>query len=580
MLNAAQELAVRAPGNCLITACPGSGKTTVLTHRGEYLLKNNPGTRLLGVTFTAEAAKELGNRIAARVPDARTRVLCGTFHSLCKRQIEKSGRRVKVVDEAAQAELLRLAYGDALQPGDSLPFDACVTFIETVKAELNPLMPNRLDQRVRVYEAYQKRLGQIGAFDFADLLLLATRGMADGSIKPFAVDYILADEYQDSDPVQSRWLIEHLRAGSQICVVGDDDQSIYGWRFSQGYKALENFKRDAKATHVSLNMTYRCAPSIMAASARLIVNNAERIQKNLQTNVTREAGDIKVVRFGNREDEFKACETAIIQSGRPGDWGVLARTNKILSDFEQAAKIAVHRIGGVSFWDVRGPALFLGLCRSMATGEMDGVDQVLRRSGLNDAQIDELHQRCRSHEPGALRRFLAEADPPKSTSPLAHLRERMRGWMRMLAAKNDRDTDLVIVGVGYHITGQVQVYSDKRDRDQMQLDANRINSAAQTLQTLRGPLRTRLMYLENRDASENRKNQPKLMTLHSAKGLEFPFVWILGCEEGCLPAATSPIDEERRLMYVGMTRAKSILRMSFASEKNPPSRFLAEAGVN
>lgn len=578
MLNGAQTQAVRTAGNCLITACPGSGKTTVLTHRGEHLLRLHPGSKLLGVTFTSEAAKELGQRILARVPDAGNRVICGTFHSLCKRQIEQSGQRVKIVNEIQQSELVRRAFFDVAKPGDGLTLDAVTAFIETTKSSLHPAMPSHLDPRVQAYEAYQERLRLIGAYDFSDLLVIAARGVVDGSIAPYPVDFILADEYQDSDEVQSAWLHAHVRHGIEVCVVGDDDQSIYGWRFAQGYRALENFRRDAKASHVALNLTYRCAPAIMEASARLITHNAERITKTLQTAITNERGDVHTVRKGTRVEEFAACENAIRQSGRPGDWGVLARTNAILNAFEENVAIPVNRIGGPSFWDIRGPSLYLAVCRSLTTGDMDGVDQVLRRIQLNDAQIEEMHRKYRSHEAGAVARFVADKDPPKSKTPLSIFRYNMRQWMQM-APRGGVDLKLTLTGIASFIKEHVCLYDRKRDEDEQRLDLHRVDSCAKTLKAFRGPLENRIRHLEAHDKDTQKKDRPKVMTLHASKGLEFPHVWILGCEEGCIPSAGSPVDEERRLMYVGMTRAKSTLRLSYVNKKDPPSRFLSEAGL-
>jgi DNA helicase II / ATP-dependent DNA helicase PcrA len=578
MLNTAQAQAVRTAGNCLITACPGSGKTMVLSHRGEYLLTRDLKGKLLGVTFTAEAAAELKSRIIHRIASAKPRVICGTFHSLCKKQLERTGKRVKIVNEITQAELIRQAYKESAEPGDGLTLDAVTSFIESTKAAVNPILPDRLDPRVRAYEAYQEKLRTFDAYDFSDLLVLATRGMQQGTIEPFDVQYILADEYQDSDEVQAAWLHEHVRRGIEVCVVGDDDQAIYGWRFAQGQKALEDFRRVANATHIALDVTYRCAEDIMEKSARLITHNAERILKTLQT-ANRMPGETRVVRKEDRAAEFKAIEEAVTQSGCPGNWGILARTNSLLGQFDEQSKIKLYRVGGTSFWELKGPSLYLGLCRSLVHGDMQGVDAVLRRAGVNSAQMDELLAGCNSKEPGSLLRFLATPDKPRSKLPISILRSAMREWRRLLL-RGTKKVDVVLVAISQYLTKHVRLYVRDRDPEERELDVRRLKRCAETLGKIHGTLARRIRFLEEDRERDDKKDLPKVMTLHAAKGLEFRHVWILGCEEGVLPSAGSPIEEERRLMYVGMTRAIETLTLShIINEKIPPSRFIAEAGI-
>ena len=577
MFNDAQQRAIITPGNCLITACPGSGKTTVLQHRAKHKLTQNPKGRVLGVTFTAEAAAELRNRILKEVPNARDRVRCGTFHSLCKMQLEQSGKRVKLINEVQQTELIRRAYKDA---GDAdVTFEAASRFIESTKAAVDPILPKD-DPLVRVYEAYQLLLQQIGAYDFADLLVLATRGMQNGEIRAFDVNYILADEYQDSDQVQCAWLIEHVRRGIEVCVVGDDDQSVYAWRNAQGVKGMREFSRVAGATHISLDMTYRCAQEIMVPSALLITKNKERIEKQLMT-ANRERGEARVLRFESRAKEFEAVARAIALSGCPENWGVLARTNSLLEHLEECISpyVPVSRSGGVSFWDVRGPALFLSLCRSLVYGEMLGVDEVLRRSGVTEAQLADVHQRYRSNEPGGLARFLADTRGT-GKDPVSRFRLSLQSWARMLP-KGPEQTTLVLKGIAKYLQNYVTLYDSKRKEEDRIRDMARLDNCARSLSNIGGPLERRLRILSD-EKDEIKKDSARLMTLHSSKGLEFPHVWIIACEEGVIPSPSSvDEDEERRLLYVGMTRAKYDLTISYViSENNPPSRFIRETGLH
>jgi DNA helicase II / ATP-dependent DNA helicase PcrA len=593
VLNHAQQQAVRVHGHAVISACPGSGKTTVLRHRAGYLLERDPSCILGGVTFTSESASELLERIQKTVPDAGDRLICGTFHSLCKRQLIQSGRRFVLVNDVQQGELIRRAYAEtADEAGCSL--DGAVEFIEYVKSRVDPIIPSiHLESRVLVYERYQQLLRQMGAMDFSDLLVECVKGMQLGTVQPLstpagAITTMLVDEFQDTDEVQLAWVQAHIgndpaNPKVHVTVVGDDDQSIYGWRSALGFQGLERFRSRNNATHIALNMTYRCAREIIVPAARLITHNTERVEKVLETaNKTR--GEVHLKRFNSREDEIDELLRAIAASGLPGEWGVLARTNSMIDTIERelsAENIPYVRSGGKSFWEMLAPALFLGVCQSLGAGDMIGVDELMRRSGVGEGRLAKIHAACNSSAPGALDRFLqgALSADPKSGDIVQVIRRRLAEWQRMLRNGEDR---LALSGLAKFISENAKFTDKNQSQESLGRDAKTLEHCVNTLARLSGDIGKRLVALRSMDRKkENAEGCVRLLTLHSSKGLEFERVWMVGCEQGILPSAKSPIPEERRLFYVGMTRAKRQLYLSYVrSPLNPPSMFLQEAGIS
>jgi len=584
-LNQAQQEAVQVSGHCLITACPGSGKTTVLKHRAAFLLNNNPGTSLVGVTFTGDAASELEDRIRKEIPGVGDRVVCGTFHALCKKQLERSGQRVTMIDELEQDDLIRRACRECSEPDEApFNFEQAKAFIAGVKCRVDPIMPSPASEpMVLVYEAYQRLLRQMGARDFADLLVDAVRGMTNGTVAPFECTYLLADEFQDTDEVQLAWVMSHVRQGVETTVVGDDDQSIYQWRSALGFLGLQRFRNMTQATHVALNVTYRCAREIVIPAARLITCNLERVPKTLDT-VNRNRGVVRVRRFSTEADELGTLLAEISRSKTMGDneWGILARTNSQLDGIEtmlSAAQIEHTRSGGKSFWEYRGPALYLGVCRSMSNGDMIGVDKLLRSVGVGEERISQLHKTFNSRSAGALDRFLSKKAKAGKTDIVEEVRSHIEDWITTLGDSGSTEHGLAFLGIQRFISTRSKLYSKNRSGELMKQDLAMLERCANSLSTIKGGLERKLMIAVKGDETADKKGV-KLMTLHSSKGLEFERVWIVGCREGLIPSPKSALEEERRLFYVGMTRAKTELTLSLVlSDINPESLFIREAGL-
>lgn len=591
--NPAQLQAIRMEGHCLILACPGAGKTFTLRERAVHLMKKYPNSRLCAVTFTADAAGELEQRIRDGMPEAGDRLICGTFHSLCKRQIEGAGRTFTLLSDGEQADLMRRAHLECFGRDGGVSLESAIAFIESMKCRVDPLtMRGDVDIRAPVYDAYQRLLSQMGAMDFSDLLLEAVRGMQDGSIPILPVQFMLVDEYQDTDPVQEAWMREHLRQGVQVTVVGDDDQSIYGWRSALSYSGLERFRLEANAPMVKLNMTYRCAREILVPAAKLIVKNEERVPKALETNSTAR-GVVRVRTFDSQKEEADGVIREILRSGVPHEWGILARTNAQLDVLEQLMKphgenLPYRRSGGTSFWSLPGPALFLSVAESIVSRHMLGIDALLKKSGVGPDEMARIHTKCRSREPGALMRYIA-AYGDNAKTPQAKLARLARQWVSFSDAK----ADLVFNGISSFITENAKLYDSHRKPEDRAKDERSVNLCADAFKGLGNSVGKCLTTMRQREQRKKDKPRSKeeaekkreaegarLMTLHSSKGLEFDRVWIVGCEEGVLPSKQGDKEEERRLMYVGITRAREELTLSYTvNPRFPPSSFLREAGL-
>lgn len=584
MLNPGQQQAVRAVGHCMICACPGSGKTTVLKFRADHLLNQNPGSRLLAVTFTSDAASELEERIRAQNPKLGDRLICGTFHSLAKRQIERAGKRVNLKAQPAAA-ILKAAYGEVITNTQAYPFEDVSSRVEFFKTHIEHQFGEvSADPAEEVYKRYREMMAERGFHDFSDLLTIATRGMMKPKdhpeyIPPYPVDFLLGDEWQDTDDIQSRWVGMHIENGTRVTIVGDDDQSIYGFRFACGYQGMVNFQKLTDAAQINLDTTYRCANEILVPAARLIANNAERLVKNLITE-NKAQGQVRVLRFPDRDAEVTGLVNAIAGNGDFGNWAVLARTNSQLEQVElglQEAGIPCTRSGRTPFWELELPALFLSILKSVALGDIAGIDGLLRRCGVGETVLTQINSRVMPSRPGAMGRFLSEPDdgyPPVVRRLIGVLPT----WQSM--AKDADRADRIALGLNLfmsrnlvHTAANAKAAADR---------ANSLLASCETMLTrFSGTLKQRLHHIQRQaEGTEDESDAVRLMTLHSSKGLEFKHVWIIGCEAGVIPSGQSPIDEERRLFYVGMTRAKLNLFLSHQRNKDvQASPFLAEAGL-
>ncbi|MBV7542142.1 ATP-dependent helicase [Acidovorax sp. sic0104] len=565
-LNPFQDRAVTAPGHVTVLACPGSGKTRVLSTRAGHLIATHELGRLCAVTFTRDAAGELLERIIDTCGKENTRRLAaGTFHSLAIDQIKRNtkGRPPKLMNDIERNQLLKRCWREN---DTGLKFDEVQKEIDRAKAHVAPIAFQDLAMQ-RIYDSYAAILESENVMEFGDLVLRCVHGMRDGSFAPLPIKWMLVDEAQDMDEVQMQWILAHGLAGVEITLVGDDDQSLYSFRHALGYEGLQEASLALGSMELTLPVNYRCAPNILASAAKLIGKNANRAAKNIQA-FKEEDGEIAVHRLPTRQDEMDAL-LKTLRDNKNEQWAVLGRTNALLDLAEIALStsgIPYERSGGKSVWDQAVGGVFAGLLRSISDDTWTGVANSLSFCGMDAGWINE-HSRASSGRClDRLDAALSKAPDEKLARALTGLREGFLSWSEQA---NKGRTSLVVHGV----TGYLARYCKSSQADLLK-------SLAESICRLNGSLAQRLNYL-TRD-SKNKEPTPgavQLMTLHSSKGLEFESVWIMAVEEGNLPHTDSTEDEERRLMYVGMTRAKRRLAVSGALAEGLESRFLEEAGI-
>ena len=578
-LNREQQEVVDHDGHCLVVACPGSGKTRVIIEKMTHILSSIPKSRLCAVTFTRDAAIELKKRLADAVDKklvwGRTRV--GTFHSLAIRQLRASGQLGKV---ASPAEQMAFVYRACMSSEEEVPMEEAVRIIETVKSSRSTVP----EEDSPIYKAYANLLRQARVEDLYDVLKKSLTMMQAGQIIPYPVGYMLVDEFQDTDEIQLAWVLEHVKAGTKVTVVGDDDQSVYSFRRALGYAGMERFRVATNAQLIALGTNYRCRAEILDAGHELIRYNTERIDKALVA-ARGPGGSVRSMRFSTRvaeaegvieqiwSDVIAAPENKRFKCTVPaGKWAVLARNRRALDGVEKALNernIRYLRPPSDSIWNRAPFVQFIGLLRSLQTSAVDGIDQTLAYSGIEQDQIDYLHANMQQDFWRIIDGELPALDdlPDDAFKTLRDFARQASGWRKALRAGN---YDLAICGAS-------DWFSDRtRDPDDVEL----LKDLTKSICRLKGGLSQRVIALTLSDDDDENPDGVSLMTMHGSKGLEFDNVWIIAAEDGVIPSKKNPVyDEERRLMYVAMTRAKNNLFIS-SRVSVPVSPFVIEAGYD
>ena len=583
-LNPDQQAAVtHTDGPVLILAGAGSGKTRVLTYRVAYLIAEkhvDPHTILM-VTFTNKAANEMKERIARLLTHTpypiphTTLPFAGTFHSLCVKILRRDGKEIGIspnfliYDSEDQLDAVKGVMKAMDISTKNVNPGAVLHTISQAKNELvtateYPQYARGYFQETvaRVYLAYQKLLYNSEALDFDDLLMRTVQLFEKS---PTVLDryqeqyhYVLVDEYQDTNRAQ--YVLTKLLSARwhNLCVVGDASQSIYRWRGAD-FKNIVNFKTDFPAVAVyNLEQNYRSTQTILDAAFGVISKNTSHQVLKLWTQ--KDLGDkITLYEAKTEHDEATFLVQTILQSGRPfTDFAVLYRTNaqsRVLEEAFLHAGIPYTLVGGTRFYERREIKDVLAYIRLLANPK-DSVS--LKR-------IEKLGK-------GRMERFLKFADTINKDANLVEL------------------TTLELMDKVLEATDYLSLYNASVEEEAYRLEnIKELRSVATEFSHLTTFLET-IALMEDQDSRRvKREIAVTLMTLHAAKGLEYPIVFIVGMEEGLFPHARSIMDreeleEERRLCYVGITRAKERLYLSFANRRlyfgtrtqNRISRFLAD----
>jgi DNA helicase II / ATP-dependent DNA helicase PcrA len=634
-LNPQQREAVsHTEGPLLILAGAGSGKTRVITHRIAHIVTERrvPPSAILAVTFTNKAAAEMRERVAALLADARldSAPTLSTFHSFCVRLLRRDGdplarvrpgftRRFTIYDDEDQIAIIKAAYRAlGLDEKEFMQYRAVLSRISNAKSlkqapsDIYKQAVNKETEALAaVYEEYEKALRNANALDFDDLLLEAVRLLRHDDATREAwnrrLSYVMIDEYQDTNRSQYELMRLLTEAHGNVCVVGDEDQSIYSWRGADLRNILD-FERDyPNAKVIRLEQNYRSTKNILAAAGAVVENNKARKGKKLWTEA--DAGAMIGLYSGyDAENEALFIADTIEKHFRsnPDDHvAVLYRTNSQSRQIEEALRRYGRKyniVGGFSFYqraEIKDLVAYLKLTASTADSvslmriintpargigrtTMEQIEKLAREHGISlwnaierNISGDGLSTRSQSSLV-TFRNLIQETSLVALSAPLPDLIKFIldrTGYRRMLQAEKTPEAETRLENLDELINAAAEAHergetlSDFLDHVALVADADNVDERAPVT----------------------------LMTMHNAKGLEFPMVFISGLENGLFPHSRSvnseeAMEEERRLCYVGMTRARKRLILTWAkyrrrfgggeAERSAPSGFLSEVPEN
>ncbi|WP_416148769.1 DNA helicase PcrA [Salipaludibacillus sp. HK11] len=628
-LNPEQQEAVKhAEGPLLIMAGAGSGKTRVLTHRIAYLIgeKSVPHWSILAITFTNKAAREMKNRVARIIGEQAEGMWISTFHSMCvrilRRDIDRIGynRNFTILDSSDQKTVIKRLVKE--MNIDSKKFDPR-TILGSISSAKNELKTpedfaktanSYYDETVlKVYEAYQKELKKNQSLDFDDLIMTTIKLF---KLVPEVLEYyqrrfryVMVDEYQDTNRAQYMLVKMMADRHKNICVVGDSDQSIYRWRGAD-IQNIMSFEKDyTNATVVMLEQNYRSTKRILEAANKVIDKNTGRKPKNLWTeNIDGEK--LSYYEADNEHDEARFVVGKVkdhMDSGKykASDIAILYRTNaqsRVIEELFVKSNLSYTIVGGTKFYDRKEIKDLLAYLRLVANPADDiSLRRIINvpKRGIGNTTLDKIQDYANRHDI-SLFETIQNIDQlglsGRFTKMLKEFGDQLRGWVEM----QEYLPVMELVEELLEKTG----YRDMLKNDNSLEAEGRLENINEFLTVAKefedvNEDKTLIAFLTDlaliadidkvEDENEEASEKILLMTLHSAKGLEFPLVFLIGLEEGIFPHSRSlteevEMEEERRLAYVGITRAEQLLYMSRARMRtlygktniNPPSRFLSE----
>ncbi len=622
-LNQAQREAVEATeGPVLVLAGAGTGKTRVLTTRFAHILLSHKAfpSQILTVTFTNKAAREMRERVGHILGQPAEGLWLGTFHALCARMLRRFADRAglqsnfSILDSDDQLRLLKQVMEAARIDAKRWPPNALMAQIQRWKdkgfmpseipaAETSDFANGRAEA---LYAAYQDRLKALNAADFGDLLLLAVHLLkTDAEVLATyhrMFRYILVDEYQDTNLVQYYWLRLLAQGHKNICCVGDDDQSIYSWRGAEIENILK-FERDFPgAKIVRLEANYRSTAPILTAAAHLIAHNEGRLGKTLHAGRVDASGDnVEVVALWDSEEEARMVGGRVESYRRAGDslaeMAILVRAGFQTRAFEErmiTLGLPYRIIGGLRFYERAEIRDAIAYLRVLAQPSDDlAFERIVNtpKRGVGDSSLRAVHERARA---GQVSLYAATELLLQEGSLRGKLRETLREllnsfdrWRGML----EREGHVVTLETLLDEFGYTDMWkADKSPEAPGRLEnLKELVRAMADFESLQGFLDHVSLVMENEERDDDAKLS--MMTLHGAKGLEFDTVFLPGWEEGVFPNQRSldeggnkSLEEERRLAYVGITRARRRAIISHAARRKTyagwqdsiPSRFIEE----
>lgn len=620
-----KEAVLHGEGPLLILAGAGSGKTRVLTHRIAYLIEKRgiyPGN-ILAITFTNKAANEMKERIENLLAGDVEDIWMGTFHSVCvrilRRDIDKIGyeRSFSIYDRDDQITLIKECIKEMDLDREKFRESSVLATISHLKDKMispdtyiNENYSNYYLRNVgELYALYQKKLKQNNALDFDDLiikaveLLNAASEVADYYQRKF--QYVFVDEFQDTNSSQYELIKILTRKYKNVCVVGDPDQSIYGWRGADITNIL-NFEKDFEnTTTILLEQNYRSTKNILNVANNIIENNKARMEKALWTE-NEEGNKVVVERLLDEKEEAEFVARKIEELLEEGyslnDMAILYRTNAQSRPFEQSLHqrgIRYKLVGGVKFYDrkeIKDIIAYLRVIQNPADDiSLKRIINVPKR-GIGKSTIEKLEQAA-SEKNENMYNILAEVDSVKGISTRAKnsinnfvdLINSFRALSETMSV--DDFIEHVVYKIGYieELEKEGTIEAQSRLENIKEFISVALDFVVSKPEGTLEDFLANISLLSDVDKTEDVENSVTMLTAHSAKGLEFPVVFLVGMEEGLFPIARAleddlELEEERRLCYVAVTRAEEKLFITFTRIRtiygrtgySEASRFLRE----
>jgi DNA helicase-2/ATP-dependent DNA helicase PcrA len=625
--NSQKEAVLHTQGPLIIFAGAGTGKTRVITYRIAYLLEQGiKPYNILAVTFTNKAANEMRKRVNDLTDNMAQEVKVSTFHSFCLYLLSCETKNFGidpnflVYDMGEQVNVIKECTKELNLDDKKFKPTWVANRISRAKDDLDTPQDMNDDSQSKgdfygktisaIYELYEKKLKTYNAFDFGDLIMQTVLNLKEHpeilSKYQDKFQYILVDEYQDTNHAQyvlTKMLAEKYK---NICVVGDDDQSIYSWRGADITNILDFEKDYPDCKIVKLEENYRSTPKILERAWNVVKNNTGRVPKQLWTG-NEDKGNINVFQNMNENDEAARVVDMILINRQNGykfsDFAIFYRTNaqsRTLEDALRRQGIAYNVVGTLKFYEraeIKDVMAYLKLIHNPNDNvSFRRVVNVPRR-GVGKSSMEKLEYFASSKGLSlyeALKFIGTDIIPKSSLSALNSFRMVIEKNVRTIFNKTVKEiVEAVLEDTGY--IRELELSDNPENKSRIE-NIKEFVSAVEDFErrspdkTLSGYL-SKISFVTDIDSWQDSEDKVTLMTLHLAKGLEFKNVFITGLEEGLFPIGESAYDEqeleeERRLMYVGMTRAKENLYMTWATERtvfgktkwNVPSRFLLEAG--
>lgn len=622
-----REAVLHTEGPLLIMAGAGSGKTRVVTHKIAYLIEEKnifPGN-ILAITFTNKAAGEMKSRVADLLNANVEDMWMGTFHSICvrilRRDIDKLGynRSFTIYDRDDQITLVRECIKEVNVDKDMFKESSILARISSLKdSQIDPdryINENYKDYRERnmgeIYALYEKKLKQYNALDFDDLIIKAVQLLKNN---PTILDYyqrkfkyVFVDEYQDTNKIQYELVKLLSDRYRNICVVGDGDQSIYGWRGADITNIL-NFEKDFPgSTTILLEQNYRSTQSILNVANQIIKKNSERKDKNLWTE--NHEGDSVVyeqLEYSEEEAYFVAnkIHNLIYQGHKPSDIAILYRTNAQSRTFEEAFMregLPYKIVGGLRFYDRKEVKDIIAYLKVLENpNDNISLKRIINtpRRGIGNTTIEKIEEYGNEHGDSMYGVLLSidnvndlNARAKNSIKPFIDMMNRLMAMKEIMGIK--AFIEEVINSSGYIADLEKENTVESKTRIEnireflsVALTFEENNDGANMEDFLAS-----VSLLSDVDKTVDEDSLITLMTVHSSKGLEFPIVFLVGMEDGLFPMSRAmdndgELEEERRLCYVAVTRAEKLLFITNAQKRTIygstnytiPSRFLEEMG--